>query len=162
MPSKPSKNKTRKAAPAKARSAERAPGGRSDANAERVSKTDEVKIESEAEGAFVLRLAGTDIWRPVSRARLARDYDADHPIWRSLRARGVSRPSSTQPEDARERRQFSLRLRPADAARLDELATELGVSRSDAVVRLLDSAGTVLDGSQVPVIIQEKDTKKSA
>lgn len=46
----------------------------------------------------------------------------------------------TIPEDRRERRQVLLRLTDDERARLDAVASAWGVSRSDAVVRLVEIA----------------------
>ena len=107
------------------------------------------------DGTIQIRAAGARTWETTSLRRLARDYAADHPFWRRLRRRGFRRPSSsgpTVPESQRKRAHCSLRLAPEEIARLDALASAWGVTRSQAVMRLL---ATAVPSSQVCEIIEE-------
>lgn len=84
---------------------------------------------------------GSSDWQPASMQALARDYDAGHHVWQWLRRHGITRPSPsgpTVPEADREAKQCLLRLRPETIARLDALAERWGITRSEAVTRLVD------------------------
>ena len=102
-----------------------------------------VEVRVGSDGTIRLRKAGEARFAKVSRTKLARDYAADHPVWQTLRSRGIQRPSPsgpTMPADKRQCASYALRLRPEEAQQLDALADRWGVSRSEAVVLLVKSA----------------------
>lgn len=123
---------------------------------EREGEPSDERVRIGRDGTIQLRASGSRSWQTVTLGRLARAYDATHPIWDRLRARGFTRPSPsgpTVPEDRRERVHCALRLRPEDVARLDAAAAAWGVTRSEAVLRLLAQA---VPTPQVPVTTSEK------
>lgn len=94
-------------------------------------------------GKIEIRPFGDHRWDVVSRSRLARDYGAHHPVWERLRELGVKRPLASgrsRPNAERDCHLYTLRLRPADAARLDGLAAKLRLYRSALVMRLVTEA----------------------
>lgn len=106
-----------------------------------LSKRPEVRVVEG--GKIEIRFAGDSRWDQVSRSRLARDYAADHPLWEILTQHGIQRPAPSgwsRPNAERDRRLYTLRLRPEDAERLDGLARKRGLCRSDLVMALVTRA----------------------
>ena len=107
---------------------------------------DDPDVRVAEDGSIEIRKPDERAWVPATRSQLARDYPADHVVWIELRRHGLRRPSPSgpRPPDAvRNRRLYTLRLLPADAARVDAMAERLGLCRSALVVRLVNEAETV-------------------